>query len=75
MNATKQDDTGLDDEIHILIPMRCRGEDCTKLYCPGGFDRPFTARKVIASMANVGWVWVEGEKPTLGRPFCGKCAP
>ena len=65
----------LDDEIEVMVPLTCRAEGCTKLFCPGGFGRPFTARKIIDSIRREGWKWIEGSKPTSGSSFCAEHGP
>ncbi len=63
----------LDDELHIMIPMVCFEDGCSYMYCPGGFGRPFTARKIIASLEKIDWQWIPGdERPTKGKVYCSK---
>ncbi len=65
--------TELDAEIDVMFPVQCWGEGCTRVFLPGGFGRPFTARKIITSLREAGWMWVEGKTPTNGKPLCAGC--
>jgi len=61
----------LDEELSWVVPMVCMEEGCSRMFCPSGFDRPFTPRKVIHSLAQVGWQWIESEdSPTKGKVYC-----